>query len=107
MLDESFRRGVESIVAGLLRTHLVETVLSREEVRRALSPEALERLRREVVERLERSERAGREDRASVQALADSLLAATGASAATLQSVACWVAKHACSEPPVKENTPA
>ena len=107
MLDESFRRGVESIVAGLLRTHLVEAALSRDEVRRALSPEALERLRREVVERLERSEQAGLADRASVKALADSLLSATGASAATLQAAASWVAKHACADPAAKEKPPS
>jgi hypothetical protein len=67
MVEDSLRRGIESMVAGFLRQHVVEAVLSRPEVVRSMSPEALEKLRRDVTERLAKAETEGREDRATVR----------------------------------------
>ena len=67
MFDDSLRRGVESLVAEALRVHVAEGILARPEVRAALSTEALARIRADVIDRLERSEREGREDRATLR----------------------------------------
>ena len=60
------QRGIESIVAELLRVHVLEAVLARPEVRRGLSPEAVERIRRDILDRLKASEEQGRDHRGEV-----------------------------------------
>lgn len=64
MMDERSRRGLESLVAAFLREHVAPALFERDEVRRGLGPEGLERVRREVLARLEEAERRGMEDRA-------------------------------------------
>jgi hypothetical protein len=73
MVEDSLRRGIESMVAGFLRAHVVEAVLSRPEVVRSMSPEALEKLRRDVTEHLAKAETEGRDDRATVRQVVGAL----------------------------------
>lgn len=72
--DENLRRGLESYLAELLRVHVAETLFARPEVRAALPPERLEKLRAEVLGRLRASEEEGREARPRVTAVCDELL---------------------------------
>lgn len=72
------QKGLESLVAEALRRHLLEAVLARPEVIRNLSPEARERLRQKVLDRLARSEEAGRAHRETALAAIRGLRAAAG-----------------------------
>lgn len=74
MIDDSLRRGVESYVARFLRKHVAEALLSRDGIRRSMKPEDLERLREEVLDRLDSIEREGEGDRAAVGSLVDDLI---------------------------------
>ncbi|HOI10613.1 MAG TPA: hypothetical protein PK313_09080 [Myxococcota bacterium] len=82
----AFDKGLESLVAEVLRVHVVEAVFSREAVRKGLPPDRVEALRREVVDRLKHSEDAGREHRDAVKAVVDAALGLVpgGATAATV-----------------------
>jgi len=74
MTDDSIRRGVESYVAGFLRTNVAEALLSREGIRRSMKPEDLERLRKDVLDRLDSIEQAGVDDRPAIGRLVDGLV---------------------------------
>ncbi len=76
MNDERTRRGLESLVAAFLREHVAPAIFERDEVRRGLGPEHLDRVRREVLARLEAAERAGAEDRERVREMLGGLLGA-------------------------------
>lgn len=73
MMDERLRRGLESYVAAFLREHVAPAILQREEFRRSLGTEGLDRVRREVMTRLEMAEQWGFEDRESVREFLSSL----------------------------------
>ncbi len=78
MPNASLRKGIESMVAEVLRAHVLDAVLARPEVRKGLSPEAIERIRKDMLERLLVSEEQGRADRGEVEALLDGALVSTG-----------------------------
>lgn len=80
-------RGIESIVAEVLRAHVLETVLARPEVRRGLSPEAIDRIRRDILDRLKASEEEGRADRGEVEALLDSALGTAGPAGVAIKAL--------------------
>jgi hypothetical protein len=82
----AFDKGLESLVAEVLRVHVVEAVFAREAVRKGLPPDRVEALRREVVDRLKRSEDAGRDHRDAVKSVVDAALGLVpgGATAATV-----------------------
>ncbi len=79
MVDERIRRGLESLIAAFLRERVAPALFERDEVRRGLGPERLERVRREVLARLEASEEAGLEDRARVREALEGLVGGAGA----------------------------
>ncbi len=81
------QRGIESIVAELLRVHVLEAVLARPEVRRGLSPEAVERIRRDILDRLKASEEQGRDHRGEVEEVLDAALGAAGPAGAMIKSL--------------------
>jgi len=85
-------RGIESIVAEVLRAHVLDTVLARPEVRRGLSPEAIQRIRADLLDRLKASEESGRPDRAEVETLLDAALGAAGPAGAAVKALlkSCW-----------------
>jgi len=56
---EGLRSGIEALIAGVLRRHVVEQVLARTELVTALGPQAIERIRREVMNHLARQEKEG------------------------------------------------
>jgi hypothetical protein len=86
MTRSPFQSGIESLVAEVLRVHVVDAVLDRPEVRRNLSPEALERLRADVMQRLSRSESQGMAHRVEVMAAVQGALGAAGPAGALLRT---------------------
>lgn len=72
------QKGLESLVAEAMRRHLLDAVLARPEVIRNLSPEARERLRQKVADRLVRSEEEGRAHRETALAAIRGLRSAAG-----------------------------
>lgn len=76
MVAERIRRGIESYVAAFLKEYVAPALLERDEVRRGLGPEGLERVRREVLARLEEAERRGLDDREHVREVAAPWMAA-------------------------------
>jgi len=86
MPGPAFDKGLESLIAELLRVHLVDSVFARDAVRNGLPPERIEALRQEIVSRLKRAEDVGRDDRAAVRSVLDAALAVVpgGASVASL-----------------------
>jgi hypothetical protein len=96
MIDDSLRRGIESYVAAFLREHVAEGLLSRPEIRSALSPEALTRIRTEILERLKRSEAEGMGDRDLVRKGVHALATSLGtAGQEALRNVASWASSQA------------
>lgn len=94
MNDERTRRGLESLIAAFLREHVAPAVFERDEVRRGLGPEHLDRVRREVLARLEAAEREGAEDRERVREVLGGLLDAAAsipAGAAFLVLLRSWL----------------
>jgi hypothetical protein len=87
MPGAALRKGIESMVAEVLRAHVLDAVLSRPEVRKGLSPEAIERIRKDVLEHLKASEEQGRTNRAEVEALLDQALASTGPAGLALKGL--------------------
>lgn len=89
MMDERSRRGLESLVAAFLREQVAPALFEREEVRRGLGPEHLERVRRELLARLEAAEREGAQDREHVREAVGGLLGAavSGPGAAAILAV--------------------
>jgi hypothetical protein len=87
MSGAPLQRGIESIVAEVVRVHLLENVLGRPEVRRGLSPEAIERIRRDVLDRLKASEEEGRANRGEVEEVLDAALGAAGPAGAMIKSL--------------------
>lgn len=65
-MRESLQRGLESLLATFLRRHVLDALLNRPEVVRSLSREAIERIRQQILEKLEASEARGVEDRKTV-----------------------------------------
>lgn len=74
MSGPAFDKGLESLIAEMLRVHVVDSVFAREAVRRGLPPERLEALRHEVVDRLKHAEESGRGDRDAVRGVLDAAL---------------------------------
>ncbi len=88
--EPAFDKGLEAIIAEMLRVHLVGAVFSRDAVRNGLPPERVEALRREIVDRLKQAEDTGREHRETVRVVVDAALGIVpgGATAASVvQSV--------------------
>ncbi len=93
-MNDEIRRGLESLVAAFLREHVAPAVFEREEVRRGLGPEHLDRVRREVLARLEAAERDGANDRERVREIVGGLLGAAVSgptSAALLALLGSWL----------------
>jgi hypothetical protein len=85
-----FDKGLESMVAEMLRVHMVDAVFSRDAVRNGLPPERVEALRREIVDRLKTAEEGGRDHRETVRAVIDGALGLVPggqAASAVVQSV--------------------
>lgn len=78
MAEESFEKGLESIVAEVMRVHFLDKILTRKEIVGALSSEDLERIRKEVLEKLENAERDGRNDRVAVMKILESIMGTAG-----------------------------
>ena len=74
MAGPAFDKGLESLIAEVLRVHVVDSVFAREAVRKGLPPERVEALRREIVDRLKRAEDEGRDQRDTVRAVMDAAL---------------------------------
>lgn len=86
----AFDKGLESMVAEMLRVHLVDAIFSRDAVRNGLPPERVEALRRDIVERLRRAEEDGRAHRESVRGVVDAalwLMPGGGTASAVVQSI--------------------
>ncbi|NOZ02361.1 MAG: hypothetical protein GXP54_10795 [Deltaproteobacteria bacterium] len=96
MIDDSIRRGVESYVARFLRTRVAETLLARDAIRRSITPEDMQRLKTDVLARLEAVEKEGQADREAVGRLVEGLLQrAAGSSASALSALAALLDKAA------------
>lgn len=106
MAGTPFQSGIESLVAEVLRVHVLDAVLDRPEVRRNLSPEALERLRVDLRQRLARSESEGQAHRADVVAAVQGALGAAGPAGALLRT-AVTAAWERLSTPPAPPPPPA
>jgi hypothetical protein len=86
-MNRSLHKGLESLIAEMLRTHVVDAVFLRDEVRRNLPPERIEALRSEILERLARAEEEGRPDRGAVYDCFAGALASTGSAGTLVESL--------------------
>ncbi|HOS62763.1 MAG TPA: hypothetical protein PLA59_10200 [Myxococcota bacterium] len=73
MAESSFDKGLESLVAELIRTHLVDSVFAKDAVRKGLTPEKLESLRQEILTRLKEAEESGLEHRDAVRKVMETI----------------------------------
>jgi len=87
MPGATLQRGIESLVAEVLRVHVIDAVLARPEVRKGLSPEAIDRIRADVLARLKTAEETGRADRREVEAVLDAVLGNAGPAGAALKAL--------------------